>query len=248
VPNSLAGLRTLLEVTLANGNADVALLQAVCREALTLGGQQERLVDVLLDLASSERGVTAWDTVDLAHVGRSVLASRHERASAQGIRAAERLSLAETTVDPRLVESLVVNLIENALGHNDPDGFVEITTKTDGGHVMLTIVNSGPFVPGDQLERLLRPFERLSPGRSHRHDGYGLGLAIVNAVTDAHHATLDIRARPAGGLHVTVEFAASSSAHRRSPPEDDHRGRSSSGAPSAGTPTSGSVPADISDF
>ena len=137
------------------------------------------------------------------------MASRRERATAQGIQVAERLSPAQTSGDPRLVESLVVNLVENALRHNHPGGFMNITTETAGDHAILSIVNSGPFTPSDQLERLLRPFQRLSLGRSHRHDGYGLGLAIVNSISNAHHATLDIRARPAGGLHITVGFVAS---------------------------------------
>ncbi|NUT97922.1 MAG: HAMP domain-containing histidine kinase, partial [Saccharothrix sp.] len=64
----LAGLRTLLEVTLADPDADAATLRSACREALTLGGHQERLVEALLALATSERGATRWDPVDLAHV------------------------------------------------------------------------------------------------------------------------------------------------------------------------------------
>lgn len=208
----LAGLRTLLEVTLANPNTDAATYRSACEDALALGQHQERLVDALLTLARSERGVTAWETVDLADICRTVLASRCDRAVAGGVQIAEQLSPAVTTGDPRLIESLVVNLIGNAIRHNHPDGFVEITTQAAGRYATVTVINSGLVIPGDQLERLLQPFQRLSPDRSHQYDGHGLGLAIVNAVnavSDAHHATLDIRARPAGGLHVAVDFMAS---------------------------------------
>ncbi|GAA4529071.1 sensor histidine kinase [Nonomuraea ferruginea] len=64
----LAGLRTLLEVALADPDADTGSLRSACQEALALGGHQERLVQALLDLATSERGVTRWDSFDLAHV------------------------------------------------------------------------------------------------------------------------------------------------------------------------------------
>ncbi|MFJ4767566.1 sensor histidine kinase [Streptomyces uncialis] len=209
----LAGLRTLLEVALADPDADAETLRAACQEALALGGHQERLVQALLALATSERGVTRRDTLDLAHIARRVLASRLGQATEKGIALAEDLTPAVTTGDPRLVESLIANLIENAIRHNHPDGHVRITTRTSGAGATLTVTNSGPVVPDDQLQRLLQPFQRLVPDRDSRRDGYGLGLAIVNAVTRAHHATLTTGARPEGGLAITVRFAHPAQPH-----------------------------------
>ena len=205
----LAGLRTLLEVALADPDADADTLRSACQEALALGGHQERLVQALLALATSERGVTRWDTLDLAQVVTGVLASRRDQATETGIDLAEHLTPAVTAGDPRLIESLIANLIDNAIRHNHPDGHVEITTQTSGTQVTLTVTNSGPVIPGNQIQRLLQPFQRLAPDRNGRRDGYGLGLglAIVNAVTQAHHATLTTSARPEGGLSITVRFA-----------------------------------------
>src|ERR1022692_3483434 len=203
----LAGLRTLLEVALADPDADADTLRSACQEALALGGHQERLVQALLALATSERGVTRWDTLDLAQVVTGVLASRRDQATETGIDLAEHLTPAVTAGDPRLIESLIANLIDNAIRHNHPDGHVEITTQTSGTQVTLTVTNSGPVIPGDQIQRLLQPFQRLAPDRNGRRDGYGLGLAIVNAVTQAHHATLTTSARPEGGLSITMRFA-----------------------------------------
>jgi signal transduction histidine kinase len=109
--------------------------------------------------------------------------------------------------DPRLIESLVTNLVDNAIRHNHGDGHVEISTQTSGPQVALTIINSGPVIPKDQIQRLFQPFQRLTPNRNGRRDGYGLGLAIVTAVARAHHATLTTDALPEGGLSVTVGFA-----------------------------------------
>ncbi|MEV8438253.1 HAMP domain-containing sensor histidine kinase [Actinosynnema sp. NPDC051121] len=204
----LAGLRTLLEVTLADPDADATSLRSACREALALGGHQERLVQALLELATSERGATRWDTVDLAHVVAGVLASYRDQAAQRDLDLAEHLAPAVTTGDPRLIESLVANLVDNAIRHNHPGGRVEITTRTSGSRVDLTVAGSGPVIPQDQVERLFQPFQRLSPDRHGRRDGYGLGLAIVDAVAQAHHAGLTATAHPRGGLTVTVAFTS----------------------------------------
>ncbi|NUW35746.1 HAMP domain-containing histidine kinase [Nonomuraea sp. SMC257] len=202
----LAGLRTLLEVTLADPDADADTLRSACQEALALGEHQERLVQALLALATSERGVTRWDTLDLAHVVEGVLASRRDQATRKGVALAGHLTPAVTAGDPKLIESLVANLVDNAIRHNHADGHVEIITRTSGPQAVLTVTNSGPVVPGHQIGRLFHPFQRLAPERHGSGDGHGLGLAIVNAVTRAHHATLTTGARPEGGLSITVRF------------------------------------------
>ncbi|MGW0807903.1 sensor histidine kinase [Nonomuraea sp. NPDC002799] len=202
----LAGLRTLLEVTLADPGADAGTLRSACRQALTLGAHQERLVQALLTLATSERGVTRWDTLDLAHVIEDVLTSRRAQATRDDIDLTEHLRPAMTAGDPKLIESLVANLIDNAIRHNHPGGHVRVTTQTSGTQAALTVTNSGPVIPGHQIQRLLQPFQKLAPDRHGRHDGSGLGLAIVDAVAQAHHATLTAGARPGGGLSITVRF------------------------------------------
>ena len=201
----LAGLRTLLEVALADPDADT--LRSACQEALALGGHQERLVKALLALATSERGISRWNTLDLAQVVEGILASRRDQAAGRGIDLAEHLTPAVTAGDPGLIESLTANLIDNAIRHNRPDGHVEIATQTSGTQVTLTVINSGPVVRDSQVQSLFHPFQKLAPDQSGHRDGYGLGLAIVNAVTQAHHATLTASARPEGGLSITVRFA-----------------------------------------
>jgi signal transduction histidine kinase len=217
----LAGLRTLLEVTLANPNADAQILRAACQEALTLGGQQERLVAALLSLATSERGITRCDTLDLAQLAQGVLASRRDQVTARGLHLMERLTPAVLTGDPRLIESLLANLVDNAIRHNHRDGYVQITTQTSNTQATLTITNSGPVIPDDQLQRLFQPFQRLAPQRNGHHDGFGLGLAIVNAVAVAHHATLTTRTQPDGGMSIRVDFAPPTKSDTASPRSAD---------------------------
>ncbi|MFC7591545.1 sensor histidine kinase [Nonomuraea antimicrobica] len=135
-----------------------------------------------------------------------MLGSRREQAMRKDLGLAEHLTPAVTAGDPKLIESLVANLIDNAIRHNHADGQVEVTTQTSGSQVALTVTNSGPVIPENQIHRLFQPFQKLAPDRHGRRDGYGLGLAIVNAVAQAHHATLTTTARPEGGLSITVRF------------------------------------------
>ncbi|GAA1652989.1 sensor histidine kinase [Actinoplanes couchii] len=209
----IAGQRTLLEVALADPDPDN--LRMACREAIQLGEQQERLVAALLDLAVSERGLKTRGPIDLARVTERAVSSRRDLATERQITLVADLTPAVTSGDPRLMGILITNLIDNAIRHNHPGGHVVVTLKRPSeplhrGDIpipglatstMLTVTNSGPPIPADELDRLRRPFERLRP-----HQGFGLGLAIADAVARAHDATLVTTARPEGGLDVTVSF------------------------------------------
>ena len=70
------------------------------------------------------------------------------------------------------------------------------------------MTSTGPHVPAAQVERLLQPFQRLSPDRAADADGSGLGLSIVAAIAKAHGAVLSARPGPQGGLNVEVTFAS----------------------------------------
>ena len=82
-----------------------------------------------------------------------------------------------------LLERLVGNLVQNAVRHNVPGGWVKVETGP-GGRVRVT--NSGPVVPADQVDGLFEPFRRLAPDRVDSARGVGLGLSIVRSVARAH--------------------------------------------------------------
>jgi signal transduction histidine kinase len=116
------------------------------------------------------------------------------------------LAAAPAAGDPRLIERLVANLLDNAIRHNTPGGHVEITTGSRDRHAFMSVTNTGPAVPPDQIQRLLKPFQRLGGARTQHKNGSGLGLSIVQAIATAHRAELITRARPQGGLTVEVSF------------------------------------------
>ena len=199
--------RALVEVALADPDATVESLRATCEQVLAAGEQQERLIEALLTLSRSQRGLDRREPVDLAAITAAAL----ELGDHDGLTIEATLERARTSGDPRLVERLVANLIDNAVHHNVPDGWIDVATDTDAGQAVVTVSNSGPVIPAGELDRLLQPFQRLDRERTTGANGrLGLGLSIVQAIAAAHTADLTARARPEGGLQVEVRFPASS--------------------------------------
>lgn len=205
----LAGQRTLLQVALADPNADTASLRSACEQALELGEQQEQLIGALLTLATSERGIERSEPLDLAQIAGTALAERQELAESKKVAIQASLDPAATSGEATLVKLLMTNLIDNALEHNLANGSASVLTATASGQPTLTVANTGPLVPEAALEYLFEPFRTASPERIHHPNGHGLGLAIVRAIADSHNATIDARARPSGGLEISVRFPAS---------------------------------------
>jgi signal transduction histidine kinase len=196
--------RTLLEVALSDPDADQESLRRTCEQVLAVGEQQERLIEALLTLSRSQRGLDQHEPVDIAAIaGAAADALDHD-----GIRLATDLRPANTSGDPRLVERLVANLVGNAVRHNVPGGHLTVDTWTHNGHAVLTVANTGRRIASDDVPRLLRPFERLDRDRSSEKAGLGLGLSIVDAIAAAHSAGLQVRALRDGGLEVEVAFPA----------------------------------------
>jgi signal transduction histidine kinase len=202
----LAGQRTLLQVALADPDASAESLRLACEEVLGLGERQERLVDALLTLASSEQGIEYREPLDLAEVVEGVVASRREAAARVGVVLQVLLPPPPASGDVSLIESLVGNLLDNALQYNVPGGTVEVATSRSGGESRVAISNSGPVVAAADVDRLFRAFQRLGADRTSRAGGHGLGLAIVKAIADAHGAVVTAVPRPGGGLQVMVSW------------------------------------------
>jgi len=202
----LTAERTLLQVALADPDASAQELRSACEQVLALGKEQERLIEALLTLATSEGGIEQWEPFDLAEVAWHVVTTHREQAERRGIHVETRLAEAPTAGDPRLAESLVANLVDNAIRHNSDGGRAEISTAAAGGQATIRVGNTGAVIPREQLGRLFQPFGRADGERIRHTDGHGLGLAIVQAIARAHGATLTPRAQPEGGLDVEVTF------------------------------------------
>jgi signal transduction histidine kinase len=200
--------RTLLQVALADPHASAQTLRATGQELLELQAEHERMLESLLTLASSERGLERRDPVNLTAV--VAVTVRRMRAGIEAKSLRLEISLEEsaaTTGDPALIERLVANLIDNGIEHNVADGCLEVRTAGDGaGEAVLTVSSTGPEIPPDQVARLFEPFQRLNGARAGSDGHHGLGLSIVRAIATAHGADLAADALAGGGLTVTVRF------------------------------------------
>jgi signal transduction histidine kinase len=200
----LTVIRTELEVTLADPNATTAELRAMGETVRDATLATERLIQALLTLARSEGGVQRRDPVDLAEAARAALAQMGNEAAARDIATRPTLDPAPVRGDRRLLERLVANLVENAVRHNRDGGAVEVRTSQVAGRSTVEVRNDGDVIPPEALASLLEPFQRLDRGA--RGDGVGLGLSIVRSVAEAHGGSVELRARPAGGLVVRVSL------------------------------------------
>ncbi|WP_436530905.1 sensor histidine kinase [Actinoplanes sp. HUAS TT8] len=202
VANAAHELRTpltwehaLLEETLTDPGATVETYRAQFAELMAVSEQRARLLESLLVLATSERGLDRREHVDLSALAADVL-----RAGPADLVVETDLRPAATNGDPALVERLIANLVDNAFSHNVPGGRVEV--RTEGSAVAVS--NTGPVISPALVERLFQPFQRLARTADDRH--HGLGLSIVRSIAIAHAADLSVHARPEGGLSIRVDF------------------------------------------
>ena len=200
--------RALVEVALADPDADVAALREMGERILAGCEEQQQRIETLLALARSQHGLVRREPVDISAVSAESLRAHADH----DLTSSTLLEPARTVGDSLLIERLVANLIANAVRHNVPGGRVELSTYTTGDRAMLTVANTGPVVPPAELIRLFRPFERLAeqPGMGSG----GLGLALVQAIASAHDALVTARARSGGGLRIDVGFFASTGVTR----------------------------------
>jgi signal transduction histidine kinase len=204
----LAISRTEVDVTLADPDTSPTELRAMAERVRDATERSERLIEGLLTLARSEQQPRAWEPADLAELAAQALqVARHEAGQA-GLHMVTRLRPAPVEGEPALLERMVANLLENAVRHNQPGGWLEVATGTDGGRAWVQVANGGPVIPVDQVESLFEPFRRLRDRVASPTRGAGLGLSIVRSVARAHGGHAYARALPDSGLEVTVRLPA----------------------------------------
>ncbi|MEV6105104.1 ATP-binding protein [Streptomyces sp. NPDC051940] len=215
----LATMRASLDVALAKPGPlpeTTATLAARMRAGLD---QVDLLLESFLILARAQHG-------ELADAGRLVLgrlvvdalSGRAEDIAARGLTVRESPSESSAGMwgSRTLLRRMVDNVIDNAIVHNDPEGWIGVAILSDEGEgqgpgsISLVVESGGPVLDQRRVADLAQPFRRLGADRTATGRGSGLGLSIVAAVAEAHDGTLDLRARPAGGLRVAVTLPRTS--------------------------------------
>ncbi|MPZ86136.1 MAG: HAMP domain-containing protein [Actinophytocola sp.] len=204
----LSVIRTELDVTLADPNADADELRrmaGVVRNATLRAGH---LVEALLLLARTDGlGLGVLDRVDLAQVVEAAWRPIRADAADRRLRPVFHPLPTSAVGDPALLERVAGNLLENAVRHNVEGGWIDVRTGCTPDWATLRVSSSGTVVDPERVEELFDSFRRGGVDRT-AHSGTGLGLSIVRAVVRAHHGTVGAEAVPGGGLTVTVHLPA----------------------------------------
>jgi signal transduction histidine kinase len=200
----LATQRTLIEVSLADALTPEQL-RLLSRQLLATNERNEQLIEGLLVLAETERGLMASTPLRLDEVVHDTLSTLHATAQERGVRIEPQLAAVHTVGERPLLERLVTNLVLNAVKYNVPDGRVYVTVAAPA---RLVVSNTGPVVPPDQVGALFEPFRRQSGDRLDHGGGVGLGLTIARSIVAAHHGHIRATANPDGGLTVEVALPA----------------------------------------
>ncbi|GAA4182864.1 ATP-binding protein [Streptosporangium oxazolinicum] len=215
VANASHELRTPLTTMRASLDVAVAKPRPVPPQTLALADRLrteldrvDNLMEGFLDLARAQHG----ELRDSAPVSLGALVFESLTTWAPDI-ARRNLTvevLAQDTAwtrgSPTLLSRMVNNVIANAVVHNRHGGSIRLATRTGNDSARLTVETDGPILDPAQVARLAEPFRRLAADRTGSETGSGLGLSIVAAVVSAHDGVLDLRARPEGGLRVTVSL------------------------------------------
>ncbi|MBP2328398.1 two-component system sensor histidine kinase VanS [Kibdelosporangium banguiense] len=207
----LATTKTMIDVTLANPQADAGELRALAERVREVNQSSIETVNALLDLADVDSGTLARRPVDLAPIAAAVVRELSAEAKSGNIDLPAPTGTTTAVGDPVLIRQAISNLARNAVRHNRSGGHASVRLSAHNGSARVTVTNTGPPVSLASLESLTEPFVRGAGRTLTRKSGHGLGLAIVSGVALAHDGALRLNPNPNGGLTVHLDLPHASS-------------------------------------
>jgi two-component system, OmpR family, sensor histidine kinase VanS len=202
----LAITQTLLDVARNDPNRDTGELDDRLRAVNT---RAIDLTEALLLLSRADQRSFTREHLDLSLIAEEATETLLPLAEKHGVTIETAGDITPTIGSHALLLQLTTNLVHNAIVHNlSKQGTVWVTTNVHPKTVVLTVENTGETLTPHLVSTLVEPFQRGTERIRTDHTGVGLGLAIVNSITQAHDGTLTLTSRPAGGLRVTVQLPA----------------------------------------
>jgi len=162
----------------------------------------------LLRIAQIEAGGQAGmkTAVDISKLLTSIVDDFAPAAEDHGQRLTAQIApQLRAEADPELLTQMVVNLVENAMRHSPPGAQIYVQAQSVGDGLELAVTDTGPGIPPQERDKVLRPFYRLEASRTT--EGSGLGLSLVAAIAKRHHAKLSLSDN-GPGLRVAVVLPA----------------------------------------
>ncbi len=214
-------------ITIALGHAELithaATDQAIAKDARVAVDEllrMRRLANRLVLLASTD----GPDFLRLAPVDTAELVMEVLDRWSQTPRRWSFGTLAEARVQAdrdRLTLALDA-LIENAVDHTDPDGRIELSARRRGEEIVFAVKDSGSGIPASEIGQIFDRFTRVGTGRSRETGGFGLGLAVVKAIAEAHRGSVQVRSTVGRGSEFELVLPASNSHPGFALPVDRH--------------------------
>jgi len=168
-----------------------------------------RIVDGLTLLAKADAGqvTLTLEPIRLDELVRDNFADTQILAEPQQIRV-ELTGCEEISVcaDRHRLRQLLLNLADNAVKYNQPQGRVTMNLHRVNGAAEFVIANTGPGIPPESLPRIFDRFYRGDPAHGNEVDGCGLGLSIAQWIISAHHGTIRVESAPSQLTTVTVRL------------------------------------------
>ncbi len=176
-----------------------------------------QLVSDLLFVAQVDAGRMSVERedIDLAAIVAEAVQGAQPHADEQEVRLELHAEPTPLSGDPARLSQLVDNLVSNAIKFTSAGGSVVVRTRTTQRGVLLEVADSGIGIPADEQEHLFERFFRTSNARRAAIQGTGLGLVIVQAISEAHGGRVSVESEEGVGTTITVEMPSSGSVELR---------------------------------
>jgi signal transduction histidine kinase len=210
----LATMRAALDVAMAKPSPIPAQTTALAARLRAELDQLDHLLDGLLTLARTQHGAPPDPvTMPLARLVSQALDDRSADITTMDLTVHTHLDDHLWVHGSRtLLSRMIDNVIDNAVTHNHAGGWIHVEATANGPAALLVVATGGHRLDPEQVSRLAQPFHRLGTERTGNAHGSGLGLSIVSAIAATHGGHLDLRARPEGGLRVTITLPLTTAA------------------------------------
>jgi two-component system phosphate regulon sensor histidine kinase PhoR len=195
---------TLQDGALEDTEAAQRFVQIIGRNA----GRMRSLIEDIMELSAIESGVTHLEVreVRLQPLVRETFNALASKAEGCGVTLNNEVALdAVVRADPRRLEQMLLNLVENAIKFSRRGGTVRVRHER-GTRDLISVEDSGEGIPPEHLSRIFERFYRVDRARSRELGGTGLGLAIVKHLARAHGGEVSVRSTMNEGTTFTIEL------------------------------------------
>jgi signal transduction histidine kinase len=202
----LATMRASLDVAMSKSGPVPPQIVTLADRLRREFDQVDRLLESFLTLAHAQHRLAADESpLSLADLASTAIERRRDAISLMKLTVdQDESSQAWVTGSETLLSRMVENVIDNAINHNQPGGWVRVQIAVEGPFARIIVENGGPVLAQQEVEQLVQPFRRLGAQRTGSEEGSGLGLSIVSSIAKAHGGTVDLQALRDGGLRVVI--------------------------------------------